>query len=283
MHFVDCGDEPPASLHDIVAKGFGDPVAYAKFIPDLRSPFSWLCGYCERECTEPPPKTEPKREHDNTVDHFRPISRFPARTFEWENLVYACHRCNRIKYDQFPNGDNDNSRLDQLKEQLEQLGSLNSLSLLEQALRIKERIKDTERSDSEIKDFEREFPNKKFAHPPESDGYVNPRDRAEKAETFFVFTSRGEILPNPDLDDRKWSMAVRMICDLDLNGDSVVNHDRAAAFAYGKDVASILVRKPSEWGKLARKLRRSPGRFPKKPGERRRRYPSCSTWAFLTP
>lgn len=280
MHFVDCGDEP-ASLAPLVQyNANGAPIwdttgtAGSDFFRDLGRPFQYLCGYCEKPCK----RGRPGKPDSGEVDHFRPRSRYSKLTFEWENLVYACHRCNWKKADQFPDGEEDNSRLDKLKEQL---GSLNSLSQLEQAWRVKERIDDTERSDSEIKDFERKFPNKKFAHPPEADGYVNPRDRAEKAEIFFVFDSRGEILPNPDLDNRKWSMAVRMICDLDLNGDSVVNAGRAVAFAYGKDFASILVRKPSERGKLARKLRRSPGRFPKKPGERRRRYPSCSTWAFF--
>ena len=251
MHFVDCGNEP-ASLRELVkyhANGEPDWDTRGErgsiFYRDLGRPFDRLCGYCERPCHG----RQRGKPDSNEVDHFRPRSRYSKLTFEWENLVYTCHRCNWKKDDQFPNGEKDNSRLDELENRLaarknrrdelkNQLAALQPggavkdprhiprvKSIQDEEIprikkeikRIKERIKDTKRSDSEIKEFERKFPNKKFAHPPEADGYVNPRDRAEKAETFFVFNHLGEIHPNPDLDDRKWSMAVRIICDLDLN------------------------------------------------------------------
>lgn len=217
MHFVDCRFAPK-SLEDIAKtpKGFGDPDAYGKFIPDLKRCFKGLCGYCERRCHRPPRGEKPSLPEHNTVDHFKPYSRFPDLTYSWENLVYACLRCNKVKNDQFPAGEKDNSRLDDLKEQLNprSFGPLKRAMLSKE--RIEERIEDTKRSDAEIKDFEFEC-GRTFAHPSESDGYVNPRDRAEKDKKFFIFDHQGRILPNPDLDDREWSKAVRTICDLDLN------------------------------------------------------------------
>lgn len=248
MHFVDCGKEPPPSLQDIEAKGFGDKAAYAKFIEAFKKPFNSLCGYCESRCEQP--LDTPARNHDHTVDHFRPISRFSDRKFEWENLVYACHRCNQAKGNKFP------GEVPAIKGLIE--------DLIEQ-------IDETDKY------------GKRFVDPSEADGYVNPRDQAEKAETFFVFSRDGKILPNPDLCDRKWSKAVRTICDLDLNEERGTKFGRQFAFSLGQDSAAALARKPRERAKLQRKLRESPGNFPppKEPGEWRPYYPSCSTWAFF--
>ena len=30
----------------------------------------------------------------STVDHFRPLSRYPALAYEWTNWVFSCYRCN---------------------------------------------------------------------------------------------------------------------------------------------------------------------------------------------
>ena len=48
------------------------------------------CWYCERLCM---------READDggkapTVDHFRPLARFPELAYRWSNWVFSCHRCN---------------------------------------------------------------------------------------------------------------------------------------------------------------------------------------------
>ena len=66
----------------------------------LAQNFGGICAYCERQC-EPQAATSnpPNREE---IEHFRPRSRFPERSFEWFNLVYACHRCNRAKGDSWP-------------------------------------------------------------------------------------------------------------------------------------------------------------------------------------
>ena len=52
---------------------------------------SWNnCWYCERRCL---------READDgvrapTVDHFRPLNRFPDLAYRWSNWIFSCHRCN---------------------------------------------------------------------------------------------------------------------------------------------------------------------------------------------
>ena len=48
------------------------------------------CWYCERRCL---------READGggkapTVDHFRPLSRFPELAYRWCNWIFSCYRCN---------------------------------------------------------------------------------------------------------------------------------------------------------------------------------------------
>lgn len=48
------------------------------------------CWYCERRCM---------READDggkapTVDHFRPLSRFPELSYQWSNWIFSCYRCN---------------------------------------------------------------------------------------------------------------------------------------------------------------------------------------------
>lgn len=226
MHFVECGPAP-ASLQDIVAKGFGDPDAYAKFIPDLRRPFNRLCGYCERPCRH------------GQVDHFRPRYHFPELTFTWENLIYVCHRCNKVKDDQFPG-----------KTPLD----ANAVNLLN--------------ADAESR-------GKQFVDPSEDDGYVNPRDQAEKAETFFVFNREGEILPNPNLDDRDWSKARRTIRDFDLNpvgGSRGTNlcSLRTAAFTQWEVVALEAAR-----GRTRNAKRMSASLDKLAPG-----FPSFIAWAF---
>ena len=48
------------------------------------------CWYCERRCL---------REVDDggkvpTVDHFRPLNRFPELAYRWSNWIFSCRRCN---------------------------------------------------------------------------------------------------------------------------------------------------------------------------------------------
>lgn len=49
-----------------------------------------VCWYCERLC-------EPAAERGKTaatLDHFKPISRFPELAYEWSNWVFSCRECN---------------------------------------------------------------------------------------------------------------------------------------------------------------------------------------------
>jgi uncharacterized protein (TIGR02646 family) len=43
------------------------------------------CSYCDQFPVSPP-GTE-------TIDHFKPKSLFPAEAYSWENLYFACNRC----------------------------------------------------------------------------------------------------------------------------------------------------------------------------------------------
>ncbi len=58
-----------------------------------------LCWYCERRC-------EAASEVSGlsaTVDHFRPLSRFPELAYEWSNWAFSCSRCNsENKADKWP-------------------------------------------------------------------------------------------------------------------------------------------------------------------------------------
>ena len=58
-----------------------------------------LCWYCEMQC-------HPASEVSGlsaTVDHFRPLSQFPERAYEWSNWIFSCYRCNSDnKMDKWP-------------------------------------------------------------------------------------------------------------------------------------------------------------------------------------
>ncbi len=57
------------------------------------------CWYCERRC---------QRDADEigrapTVDHFRPLSRYPELAYRWSNWIFSCRRCNgENKQDKWP-------------------------------------------------------------------------------------------------------------------------------------------------------------------------------------
>ena len=63
---------------------------WREFRPALGTQSDGLCWYCERLC---------QRDAENggrtpTVDHFRPLSRFPELAYEWSNWIFSCYRCN---------------------------------------------------------------------------------------------------------------------------------------------------------------------------------------------
>ena len=66
----------------------------------LSQDFRRICAYCERYCL---PVTQTGNSPDEeTIDHFRPRSRFPEQRFDWLNLIYCCRRCNQVKGDNWP-------------------------------------------------------------------------------------------------------------------------------------------------------------------------------------
>lgn len=187
MHFVDCG-QAPASLQRLVKTNPSgqpvwdpDPKDYSEFIRDLGGRFHGNCAYCERGCERPIRESSPgdRGPASNEIDHFRPREHFRDLTFEWENLMYVCRRCNDAKGNQFP-GKTNPDNIDVLRF-------------------------DALRNGKQLVDLL------------EDDGYVNPRDSDETAESFFVFDNEGQISPNNDLDDLRWSKARRTILDFDLN------------------------------------------------------------------
>ena len=67
---------------------------------ELRRDFGAICAYCEKACyLQAGSKEWP---HGETLDHFRPRSRFPGLWLDWLNLVYACYRCNDVKDNSWP-------------------------------------------------------------------------------------------------------------------------------------------------------------------------------------
>ena len=83
----------------------------------LAHDFGSICAYCEQSCqlTRPRAQTEggeeSPRPDEESIDHFRPRSRFPELWLDWTNLVYACYRCNQSKWDSWPTGDDMKNRL----------------------------------------------------------------------------------------------------------------------------------------------------------------------------
>ena len=48
------------------------------------------CWYCERRCM----RDAEDGGKSPTVDHFRPLNRFPELAYQWANWVFSCRRCN---------------------------------------------------------------------------------------------------------------------------------------------------------------------------------------------
>ncbi len=65
---------------------------YADYKPFLRDDFIFRCAYClERETWYP------DRASSFSADHFEPKVLNPSREQDYENLIYACTRCNSLK------------------------------------------------------------------------------------------------------------------------------------------------------------------------------------------
>ena len=112
MRWVDRGPEPPGVAgyaaqftqgwvnHFVHSSGGRPTNAYwGRFRRQLRLHFSAKCGYCERRCD---PATD-AGDRTETVDHFRPLNRFPQLAYEWSNWVFSCRSCNGdFKKDKWP-------------------------------------------------------------------------------------------------------------------------------------------------------------------------------------
>ncbi len=73
--------------------------SWREFRPALGNRSGNICWYCERQC-------QPASEAGGraaTVDHFKPLSRFPELAYEWTNWIFSCSRCNgENKQDKWP-------------------------------------------------------------------------------------------------------------------------------------------------------------------------------------
>src|ERR1035438_3056391 len=68
---------------------------YAKYLPWLRADFLYRCAYCERT------EFYMRGQEQFEIDHFKP-RRFIDLFNDYENLYYACRKCNRFKSDSWP-------------------------------------------------------------------------------------------------------------------------------------------------------------------------------------
>src|SRR5580698_3361654 len=68
--------------------------SYESYKPWLRDEFYFRCNYCL--CRE---RWFPDGDDHFGVDHLEPQSRMPERRTDYDNLVYACCRCNAAKQD----------------------------------------------------------------------------------------------------------------------------------------------------------------------------------------
>ena len=103
MRWVDRGPEPAEVAEyarqftqgwiDYFQDGVGGRPAdshWRRFRPTLGGRTGDICWYCERLC-------DADAEYGGrvpTVDHFRPLSRFPRLAYEWSNWVFSCYACN---------------------------------------------------------------------------------------------------------------------------------------------------------------------------------------------
>ena len=85
-HFRDRSGERPRDSH------------WREFRALLRERSGSNCWYCERRCM----RDAEGGGKSPTVDHFRPLSRFPELAYRWANWVFSCRRCNQEKGGDWP-------------------------------------------------------------------------------------------------------------------------------------------------------------------------------------
>ena len=73
--------------------------SWREFRPILGERSGDMCWYCERRCDP----AAGVGDLAATLDHFRPLSRFPDLAYDWSNWVFSCRRCNEeYKQDNWP-------------------------------------------------------------------------------------------------------------------------------------------------------------------------------------
>ena len=83
----------------------------------LARDFGPICAYCQQPCrpTQPRAQSEtedtPPRDDEESIDHFRPRNLFPELRFDWDNMIYACYRCNQSKAGKWPVSDDMTNKL----------------------------------------------------------------------------------------------------------------------------------------------------------------------------
>ena len=100
MHGVSRSPEPDflARLRAIPTQWDDLDAADQRRVRDaLRTDFGQCCAYCENRCA-----VSGDQRTRESVDHFRPRSKFPNQSLDWLNLVYACERCNGKKGNLWP-------------------------------------------------------------------------------------------------------------------------------------------------------------------------------------
>ena len=97
---------------------------YGEYKPWLRDEFSFRCVYCLKREAWSPDGAGPF-----SADHFLPASLHPDGVTDYENLVYACVRCNSFKQAKIPDLD---PRAMGMADHLEvsPLGAITALTLI---------------------------------------------------------------------------------------------------------------------------------------------------------
>ena len=112
MRWIDRGPEPDgvARYARLYTQGWIDffqnwtgvrpsDFLWSVFRPELGKQSNSICWYCERQCDA----DAEVGGLSPTVDHFRPISRFPQLVYAWSNWIFSCRRCNEDnKKDKWP-------------------------------------------------------------------------------------------------------------------------------------------------------------------------------------
>lgn len=85
---------------DIIVKrrvGVKAKSTHTGFKKILQEDFEYICGYCGKDSR--------LFKENYQIDHFIPKSIHKAGKGDYYNLVYACRKCNRNKWDKWPTGD----------------------------------------------------------------------------------------------------------------------------------------------------------------------------------